>query len=69
MTDLENRVQRDGATERDGAIQLDIMQKYIDALQELEDSDLTQDVSVVVETDGTKIKFKDIEDVAKWLIP
>lgn len=68
MADLESRVQREGATDRDIAIFFDITQRYLDGLDALLESDLSVDASVMVQVDGATVKFPNDDSLASWIM-
>lgn len=57
----------DGAGDRDIAIAIEANQSYIDYLEFLGDNLPKIGLSVTVEIDGTRIRFKNDEDFANWL--
>lgn len=75
---LFEKAHTDDFDERDLYVVMEVMQRYIDILDEFIESDLSinthpqpqeSEFNVKVEVDGQTIQFQDIEDVASWLRP
>lgn len=57
----------EGASSRDIAIAVEANQEYIDYLDHLKDT-LSVDESVIIQVNGTRIKFKNDDDLANWIV-
>lgn len=56
-------------TVRDYSILIELWQVYDDMLGEMENMELDFHPQVIVTTDGEKIRFGNIDEVAEWLSP
>jgi hypothetical protein len=56
-------------SQQDLAVVIEMMTRYIQYLKELEQNITVtpEDVSVMVERDGVKIRFKNMEDFSSWM--
>ena len=64
LTELETR----DATERDVAVSFEHVQRYLDLLDEILESDLSACVGVTVGIDGEAVRFPNVDRMADWIV-
>lgn len=65
--DLAENVEVNGLTRRDLAIGIELHQRYIEVLEEIQNSYPKFETDIIVKTDDRKIKFQNTDDFANWL--
>jgi hypothetical protein len=62
------RVETEPATERDVAISAELVQRYLDTLDEILDSDLHAEMGVTVGIDGEVVRFQSVDQMADFIV-
>lgn len=66
-SDLADKVESNGMTDRDLAIGIELYRRYIETLDEIINTYPTLETNVIVKADDRKIKFSNMDDFSNWL--